>query len=320
MKTLHLLALIALAVASPAMAQDYPTKPIKIIVPFAPGGNVDITARLVAPGLSEVLGQPVVVENKPGAGGTIGADLVAKSTPDGYTLLMGSNSTFSVAPSLYPRNPYNPLRDFSPVIMIATAPFVLVVNPASGITSARALVARAKLNPDKLTMSSAGTGSSNHLVGELFQDISGARFTHIPYKGSGQALTDLMGGQVDLHFDQITSAASHIQAGKLRALLVTAPQRVPMLGEVPTAAEAGYPTFEATNVTGLIAPAGTPRDVVEILAAATQKVISQPAIREKFADLGAEATGGTPEQFATYIRNDLSKWQRIVKDANVKVE
>lgn len=316
----QLLALLALAVASSAMAQDYPTKPIKIIVPFAPGGNVDITARLIAPGLSEVLGQPVVVENKPGAGGTIGADLVAKSPPDGYTLLMGSNSTFSVAPSLYPKNPYNPLRDFAPVIMIASAPFVLVVNPASGIASARALVARAKLNPDKLTMSSAGTGSSNHLVGELFQEISGARFTHVPYKGSGQALTDLMGGQVDLHFDQITSAASHIQAGKLRALLVTAPQRVPMLVEVPTATEAGYPTFEATNVTGLLAPAGTQLDVVEILNAAMQKVISRPATRERFADLGAEATGGTPEQFGTYIRNDFSKWQRIIKDANVKVE
>ena len=313
-------ALIAIAIASSAMAQDYPTKPIKIIVPFAPGGNVDITARLIAPGLSEVLGQPVVVENKPGAGGTIGADLVAKSPPDGYTLLMGSNSTFSVAPSLYPKNPYNPLRDFAPVIMIASAPFVLVVNPASGITSARALVARAKLNPDKLTMASAGTGSSNHLVGELFQEISGARFTHIPYKGSGQALTDLMGGQVDLHFDQITSAASHIQAGKLTALLVTAPQRVPLLRDVPTATEAGYPTFEATNVTGLMAPAGTQLDVVEILNAATQKVISRPATREKFADLGAEATGGTPEQFGAYIRSDLAKWQRIVKDANVKVE
>ena len=315
-----LFALLAAAIATSALAQDYPTKPIRIIVPFAAGGNVDITARLVAPGLSEILGQPVVVENKPGAGGTIGADFVAKAPPDGYTLLMGSNSTFSVAPSLYPKNPYNPLRDFSPVIMIATAPFVLVVNSTSPITSARALVARSKAAPGKLTMSSAGTGSSNHLVGELFQEITGASFTHIPYKGSGQALIDLMGGQVDLHFDQITSAASHIQGGKLKALLVAAPRRVPMLSDVPTAAEAGYPTFEATNVTGLIAPAGTPREVVEILAAATQKVISQPATREKFAELGAEATGGTPEQFAAYIRDDLAKWKRIVKDANVKVD
>jgi len=316
----HFICALLTAAATAAGAQTYPAKPVRIIVPFAAGGNVDITARLVAPGLGDALGQPVVVENKPGAGGTIGADLVAKSPPDGYTLLMGSNSTFSVAPSLYPRNPYHPVRDFAPVIMIASAPFVLVTNPAASAKSVRELVAQAKAAPGKLTMSSAGTGSSNHLVGELFQDISGARFTHVPYKGSGQALIDLMGGQVDLHFDQITSAASHIQAGKLKALMVTAPQRVPMLPDVPTASEAGYPSFEATNVTGLIAPAGTPREIVEKLAAATQKVISQPAIKEKLAGIGADTVGGSPEQFGAYIRDDFSKWTRIVKDANVKVE
>jgi tripartite-type tricarboxylate transporter receptor subunit TctC len=308
------------AVAGAAMAQGYPARPIKIIVPFAAGGNVDITARLVAPGLGDALGQPVVVENKPGAGGTIGADLVAKAPPDGYTLLMGSNSTFSVAPSLYPKNPYNPVRDFAPVILIATAPFVLVMNPAAPARNVGELVAQAKAAPGKLTMASAGTGSSNHLVGELFQEITGARFTHIPYKGSGQALTDLMGGQVDLHFDQITSAASHIQAGKLKALLVTAPQRVAMLPEVPTATEAGYARFQATNVTGLIAPAGTPREVIDKLNAATQKVIAQAAVKEKFAGLGAETVGGTPEEFGAYIKEDFAKWTRIVKDANVKVE
>ena len=315
-----LAALVAAFASAFAIAQPYPSKTIRIIVPFAPGGNVDITARLVAPGLQEALGQTVIVENKPGAGGTIGADLVAKSQPDGYTLLMGSNSTFSVAPSLYPNNPYSPTRDFAPVIMIASAPFVLVTHPGLAAKDTKELVALGKASPGKLTMSSAGTGSSNHLVGELFQEISGARFTHIPYKGSGQALTDLMGGQVNLHFDQITSAASHIQAGKLRALMVTAPKRVPMLPDVPTAAEAGYPAFEATNVTGLIAPAGTPREIVDKLNAATQKVISQAAVREKFAGIGAEATGGTPEQFSAYIRDDLSKWTRIVKDANVKVD
>lgn len=289
-------------------------------MPFAPGGNVDITARLVAPGLAEALGQAVIVENKPGAGGTIGADLVAKSPADGYTLLMGSNSTFSVAPSLYPKNPYHPLRDFAPVIMIATAPFVLVTPAAAPAKTTGELVARAKANPGKLTMASAGTGSSNHLVGELFQEISGARFTHVPYKGSGQALTDLMGGQVDLLFDQITSAASHIQAGKLKALMVTAPQRVPMLSDVPTASEAGYASFEATNVTGLIAPAGTPREAVEKLNAATQKVLAQAAIQERLAGMGAAPAGGPPEKFGTYIKDDFAKWTRIVRDANVKVE
>ena len=319
-KVARLTALLASLTAAAALAQPYPTKPLRIIVPFAPGGNVDITARLVAPGLSEILGQPVVVENKPGAGGTIGADGVAKSPPDGYTLLMGSNSTFSVAPSLYPRNPYHPIRDLAPVIMIASGPFVLVVNATSPIASARSLVARAKAQPGTLTMSSAGTGSSNHLVGELFQEQTGAKFTHVPYKGSGQALTDLMGGQVDLHFDQITSAASHIQGGKLRALMVTSGKRVPMLPEIPTNAEAGYPRFEATNVTGLIAPAGTPREVIDKLNAATQKVIAKPEIQERLAGMGAEPVGGTSEAFAAYIREDFAKWTQIVKDANVKVE
>ena len=315
-----LTALLAATVASTALAQGYPTKTVRIIVPFAAGGNVDITARLIAPGLTELLGQPVIVENKPGAGGTIGADFVAKAPADGYTLLMGSNSTFSVAPSLYPKNPYNPLKDFAPVISIASAPFVLVVTPSLPAKDAKDLVAQAKAAPNKLTMSSAGTGSSNHLVGELFQEITGARFTHVPYKGSGQALTDLMGGQVNLHFDQITSAASHIQAGKLRALLVTSPARVPMLPDVPTAADAGYPSFEATNVTGLIAPAGTPREVIDRLNAATRQVLAKPEVKEKFAGIGATATGGTSEEFAAYIKDDLSKWTRIVKDANVKVD
>ena len=322
MKTaiVHLIAATITALSATAHAQPYPNKPVRIIVPFAPGGNVDITARLVAPGLTEALGQPVLVENKPGAGGTIGADFVAKAAPDGYTLLMGSNSTFSVAPSLYPKNPYHPIKDFAPVASIAIAPFVLVVNPAFPANSAQELVAQAKSAPGKLTMSSAGTGSSNHLVGELFQEISGARFTHVPYKGSGQALTDLMGGQVNLHFDQITSAASFIQGGKLRALLVTAPKRVAMLPDVPTASEAGYAAFEASNVTGLIAPAGTPRDIIDKLNAATQKVIATTAVQDRLAQLGAESTGGTPEQFGAYIRDDFSKWTRIVKDAKVSVE
>jgi tripartite-type tricarboxylate transporter receptor subunit TctC len=314
------IATLAAIACTSALAQGYPNKPVRIIVPFAPGGNVDITARLVAPGLQEALGQPVIVENKPGAGGTIGADQVVKSAADGYTLLMGSNSSFSVAPALYPKNPYHPLKDFAPVASIASGPFVLVTSGAAQDKSAKDLVARAKASPGKLTMSSAGTGSSNHLVGELFQETAGVKFTHVPYKGSGQALTDLMGGQVDLHFDQITSAAGHIQSGKLRALMVTAPQRVATLPDVPTSTEAGYPSFQATNVTGLIAPAGTPREVIEKLNAAVQKVIAQPAVREKLATIGAQATGGSPEDFANYIREDFSKWTRIVRDNHVKVD
>jgi tripartite-type tricarboxylate transporter receptor subunit TctC len=316
----RLVALLLAAFTTAALAQGYPAKPIRIIVPFAPGGNVDVTARLVAPALQEALGQTVVVENKPGAAGTIGADLVVRSPADGYTLLMGSNSTFSVAPSLNPKNPYNPLKDFAPIASIAATPFILVVNPAAPMKTVAELVARAKAAPGKLTMASAGTGSSNHLVGELFQDLAGVKFTHVPYKGSNPAISDLMGGQVDMHFDQVTSAGNHVQSGKLRALLVTSATRAPMLPDVPTAAEVGFASFGPINVTGLIAPAGTPREVIAILNAATNKVLQQAAVREKFAGVGAVTTGGTPEQFAAYIAEDLARWTRVVKDADVKVE
>jgi tripartite-type tricarboxylate transporter receptor subunit TctC len=316
----HALAALAASLATVAAAQTFPSKPIRIIVPFAPGGNVDVTARLVAPALQDALGQPVVVENKPGAAGTIGADLVVRSPADGYTLLMGSNSTFSVAPSLNPKNPYNPAKDFAPVASIAATPFLLVVNPSAPMKTVNELVARAKADPGKLTMASAGTGSSNHLVGELFQDMAKVRFTHVPYKGSNPAISDVMGGQVDMHFDQVTSAGNHVAGGKLRALFVTSKERAPMLPDVPTAAEAGFPGFGPINVTGLIAPAGTPREVIAILNAATNKVLAQAAVKEKFAGVGAVTTGGTPEQFSAYIAEDLARWTKVVKDANVKVE
>ncbi len=316
---LRLLAGMAASLTLAAAAQSYPTKPIRIIVPFAPGGNVDVTARIIAPALQEALGQPVIIENKAGAAGTIGADQVVRSAPDGYTLLMGSNSTFSVAPGLNPKNPYNPTKDFAPVASVASTPFILVVHP-NGPKTLGELVTRAKAEPGKLTMASAGTGSSNHLVGELFQSMAGTRFTHVPYKGSNPAISDLMGGQVDMHFDQVTSAGNHVQAGKLRALLVTSDKRAPMLPDVPTAAEVGFPAFGPINVTGLIAPAGTPRDVIDKLNAATNKALQSAAIREKYAGVGAITTGGTPEQFAAYIAEDLARWTKVVKDANVKVE
>lgn len=315
-----LAAILLAALSTTALAQGYPNKPIKIIVPFAPGGNVDVTARIIAPALQEALGQPVIIENKAGAAGTIGADQVVRSPADGYTLLMGSNSTFSVAPSLNPKNPYNPLKDFAPVASIASTPFLLVVNPAAPMKNVAELVARAKSSPGKLTMASAGTGSSNHLVGEFFQDMTGTKFTHVPYKGSNPAISDLMGGQVDMHFDQVTSAGSHVQSGKLRALLVTSKERAPMLPDVPTATELGLGSFGPINVTGLIAPAGTPREVIATLSAAVNKALQQAAIREKYAGVGAITTGGTPEQFAAYIAEDLARWTKVVKDANVKVE
>jgi tripartite-type tricarboxylate transporter receptor subunit TctC len=303
-----------------ALAQTYPSKPIRIIVPFAPGGNVDITARTVAPELSALLGQPVLVENKPGAGGTIGANEVAKAAPDGYTLLMGSNSTISVAPALYPNNPYNPVRDFAPISNLAQVPFVLVVHPSVPANNVKELIALAQGKAGQLSMASAGTGSSNHLVGELFQAQTGVRLNHIPYKGSGQALNDLLAGQVNVMFDQLTSASANIKAGKLRALAVSSGARSASLPDVPTFAEAGVAHFDFTNVTGLLAPAGTPSDIIAKLHAAAVKAVNSNAVRERFAAMGVIGVGDQPEQFAWFIREDFARWSKVVKDGNIKVD
>jgi tripartite-type tricarboxylate transporter receptor subunit TctC len=319
MKTVALLFSMLLTATS-ALAQTYPSKPIRIIVPFAPGGNVDITARTVAPELSILLGQPVLVENKPGAGGTIGANEVAKSAPDGYTLLMGSNSTISVAPALYPNNPYNPVRDFAPISNLAQVPFVLVVHPGVPANNVKELIALAQGKAGQLSMASAGTGSSNHLVGELFQMQTGVKLNHIPYKGSGQALNDLLAGQVSVMFDQLTSASANIKAGKLRALAVSSTARSAALPDVPTFAEAGVAHFDFTNVTGLLAPAGTPPDIIAKLHAAAVKAVNSSAVRERFAAMGVIGVGDQPEQFAWFIREDFARWSKVVKDGNIKVD
>jgi tripartite-type tricarboxylate transporter receptor subunit TctC len=303
-----------------ASAQTFPSKPIRLIVPFAPGGNVDITARAIAPGLGEALGQPIVVENRPGAGGIIGAEAVVKSAPDGYTLMMGSNSTVSVAPALYPKAPYNPVRDFAPISILATVPFVLVVHPSVPVKNVAELVALAKAKPDFLSLASAGTGTSNHLVAELFGMLTGARMTHIPYKGAGPAVADLTAGQVNVMFDQLTSSLPNIRAGKLRALAVTSPARNPGLPDVPTFAEAGVRDFQLANITGILAPAGTPPDVIAKLHAACVKVLATPAMKERLASLGVAPVGSSSAEFAAFIRDDFARWQKVIADANVKVE
>jgi len=320
MKTRIALAAIALAFTAAAGAQNYPTKPIRLIVPFAAGGTVDISARGIAPGLSELLGQNVIVDNRGGAGGIIGADLVAKAAPDGYTLLMGSNSTVSVAPSLYPKNPYHPIRDFAPISLVATTPFVLVAHPSVPAKTVKELIALARSKPGRLTMASGGTGSSNHLVGELFQSLTGTKLTHVPYKGAAPAGVDLMAGQVDLLFDQLPTSVGPAKAGKFRALAVTSKARAAVLPEVPTMLESGMPNFEVINITGVLAPAGTPADILEKLNAATLKVLSQPAVRERFAAIALEARGGTPGEFAAFIKEDFARWTKVVKEANIKVE
>jgi tripartite-type tricarboxylate transporter receptor subunit TctC len=233
---------------------------------------------------------------------------------------MGSNSTVSVAPSLYPKNPYHPVRDFAPISLVASMPFVLDVHPSVPARTVKDLIALAKAKPGRLSMASGGTGSSNHLVGELFQLLTAVKFTHVPYKGAGPAGIDLMAGQVDLLFDQLASSAPYLKSGKLRAVAVTSRARATVIPEVPTMIESGVPNFEVTNITGVLAPAGTPAEIVARLHAAVVKALSQGPVRERFAGIGVEAVGSTPEQFASYIREDFARWTKVVKDANIKVE
>jgi len=320
MKRKILFVAIVFSIGATAYAQTYPTKAIRLIVPFAPGGNVDITARAIGPVLAEALGQQIIIDNRGGAGGTIGADLVAKAAPDGYTLLMGSNSTVSVAPALYPKNPYDPVRDFAPVSLVSEVPFVLVLHPSVPAKTAKELIALAKSKPGRMTMASAGTGSSNHLVGELFQSMTGTKLTHVPYKGSGPALVDLMGGQVDVFFDQLSSSIGYLQSGKLRAIAVTTLKRSPHLPDVPSANESGVPGFDASTVTGIALPAATPADIVMKVHAALIKVLRAKTTRDSFARFGAETLESSPEEFAKFIRDDLAKWSKLVRETGIKLE
>ena len=306
--------------AACAAAQSYPTKPIRILVPFAPGGNVDITARTVSPALQESLGQPVVVENRPGAGGMVGAQAMHAAGPDGYTLMMGSNSSLSVGPALYPNWPYDPHKGIAPISNLAVVPFVLVVRSALPAQSVADVIRLAKDKPGQVAMASGGTGSSNHLVGEYFQMLTGVRMNHVPYKGAGAAMTDLIGGQVDLLFDQASSTVANIRSGKIRALAVAARSRQAALPETPTFAEAGVNDFAIDNFTGLVGPAGMPADAVAKLHAAAVKAVGSAAVKERFATLGIQPVGNTPEQFAAEIREDLTRWQKVVKAADVKVQ
>ncbi|HEY5861743.1 MAG TPA: tripartite tricarboxylate transporter substrate binding protein, partial [Casimicrobiaceae bacterium] len=298
----------------------YPTKPVRVVVPFPAGGTTDILARAASQKLSETWGQQALVDNRPGAGGNIGAELVAKAPPDGYTLLMGTVGTHAINASLYPKMPYDHVKDFAPVILVAGVPNVLVVHPSLPVNSVQELIAYAKANPGKLNFASSGSGTSIHLSGELFKVMTGVQMTHIPYKGSAPALTDLVGGQVQLMFDNLPSSLAFIKAGKLRALAVTSAQRSPALPDVPTVAESGVPGFEASSWFGLLAPAGTPRDIVTKINADTQKWLASPDAKDKLAAQGAAAAGGSPEDFAKHIQAETAKWARVVKESGAKVE
>ncbi|MFO1334287.1 MAG: tripartite tricarboxylate transporter substrate binding protein [Piscinibacter sp.] len=309
----------------PALAQSaWPNKPVRIVVPFAPAGTTDILARALAPELSRAFGQPFIIENKPGAGGNLGADLVAKSG-DGHTLLMGTVGTHAINPALYARMPYDHVKDFVPVTLVAGVPNVLVMNPAKaealGIKSVPDLIRVAKASPGKLNMASSGNGTSIHLAGELFKSMTGTYLVHFPYRGSGPALLDLIGGNMDLMFDNLPSAMPHIKAGKIKALAVTSAERSAALPELPTVAEAGpLKGFEASSWFGLLAPAGTPAEVVNRLQQETAKALATPALKERLQAQGAVPSGMSPADFTKFIAAETKKWAAVVKASGATVD
>ena len=316
--------LIALGLASTlparlAYAQGYPARPVRMIVPYPPGGPTDVLARIVAVKLSEALGQAFAIDNKAGASGMIGAAEVAKAAPDGYTLL-GNASIHVINPSLYPKSTFDAIADFTPVTQLAGVPLILVVNNDLPVKSVRELIAYAKANPGKLNFASSGNAAAQHLAGESFKIAADVQMQHVPYKGSAPALTDLIGGQVQLMFDSMPSAMPHVKAGKLRPLAVTTAKRSAAVPDLPTVAEAGVPGYDISTWYGLWAPKGTSREITERIASETAKILKVPDVRERYAALGAEPVGSTPDEFAAYCRSELSKWAKIVRESGAKAD
>ncbi len=312
---------LAIAALSPqAQAQGWPSKPVKMVVGFPPGGGTDILARIVAQKLSEAWGQSVIVENRPGASATIGANVVAKAAPDGYTLSMGQLTPNAIAPALYAKLPYDAATDFVPIILVGTSPNVLVIYPALAAKNVADLVALAKSKPGKLTYASSGPGSLQHIAAELFKSVAGVDLVHVPYKGSGQAVSDLMSGQVDMNFDSIPAVIQHVKSGKLRALAVTAVKRASAFPDVPAIAESGYKDYDLTTWWGLFAPAGTPADIVARVHRDTLAALQNAELKERFASLSVDPGGGTSREFADYVRQEIAKYDKLVKRLNIKAE
>ena len=316
------LAISGMVLLAPAISycQSYPSKPIRIVVAFVAGGNVDITARTIAPGLTEVLGQPVIVDNRGGAGGRIGSTLVAKSPPDGYTILLGSSGTLVSQPVFHDGIEYQPLRDFVFTSLISLVPNVLVVHPSLPVRSVKEIIALAKAHPGTLLMASAGQGSGGHLMGELFQSMAKVKFVHIPYKGGAAAVIDVIGGQAHLVFDQVSASGPFIKTGRLRALGVASDRRSKFLPDVPTISESGLRGYEYSTYTTLAIPAATPGEVVQKLREAVAIVVAQPRTREAFEKLGAEVVPGTPEDFTRRLQHDLARWARVRKETGMKFD
>ncbi|HEV7802633.1 MAG TPA: tripartite tricarboxylate transporter substrate binding protein [Burkholderiales bacterium] len=321
-KTLHVVAVAAAAaiMAPGASGQQYPVKPIRMVIGFAPGGGTDIVGRIVAQKLSEALAQQVMPDNRGGAAGQIGTEIVARAAPDGYTLLMAHIAALSILPSLVPKLPYDPERDFAPISLVAIAPNLLVVHPSLQVTTVRGLIQLGRAHPGKLRFASPGAGSVQHLAGELFKLQAKVDMLHVPYKGSGQSTIDLIAGQVHLDFDSVPPVIGHVRSGKLRALAVTSAKRFALLPAIPTISESGLQGFDMSTWWGLVVPAGASKEVVAKLNGATLKLLHQNDVKETMANVGAEIVGTTPENFASFIRSERDKYARIVKDANIKIE
>ena len=314
------LAALASGAALVASAQTYPSKPIRLVVPFPPGGSLDVVARAIGQKLTEAWGQPVIIDNRPGAGGNIGADLVAKSAPDGYTILEGALSTHAVNVSLYSRMPYDPVRDFAPITLVAVTPNVLVLNPSVPANSVKELIAYAKANPGKLSFGSGSNGSAGHLAGELFKMEAGVDMVHVPYKGAAPAMQDLLSGQIQLMFDNLANSMQQVRAGKLKALAVTTEHRSALVPELPTLSEAGLPGFDISTWWGFMAPAGTPKEIIVKWNAEVTRILSTPEMKAFFAQQGAEPAPMAPDAFGAMIQREIVKYAKIVKASGAKVD
>ena len=313
--------------ASTGSGQAYPVKSIRFIVPFAAGGGNDNVARLVGKRLADSLGQPVVIDNRPGAGGVLGAELAAKAAPDGYTLFLGGVGSHAINPNLHERLPYDPIKDFAPIVLLASAPLILVVHPSVPADSIREFIALARSNtalarskPGQLNYASNGNGSSSHLAAVMFEVMAGVSMVHVPYKGLSPALTDLLSGRVQLMFSSVVAILPHIKAGKLRGLAVTAGKRLSSMPELPTVAESGLTGYEASSWYGVLAPAGTPGEIVAKLNAGMVKALEQPEVRNSLLAEGAEPVGGTPEQFAAHIRSEMERLGKLIREAKIRLE
>lgn len=319
---LHTLAAaVATTLSLPVFAAaPYPTKPIRIIVAYTPAGATDILARTVGQKLSESWGQPVIIDNRAGAAGNIGTEVAAKATPDGYTLIMGTAGTHGINVSLYRKLNWHPVTDFAPVSLVAMVPNIMVINNALPFKNVRELIAHAKANPGKLSYGSPGNGSTAHLSMELFKSMTGINLVHIPYKGSAGVLADVMGGQIAVTIDNMPPYLPQVKAGKIRALAVSPAKRSSAVPELPTIAEAGVPGYESGAWFGLLAPAGTPKDIVSKLSNETARILKQPDVNKRVSELGAEPVGSTPEEFAALIKAEIAKWAKVIKDANVELQ